>query len=79
MVNGGVPLMLKAIVSKPGLALAFKIAWRKEPGPLSAVEVTMFVSPKAVKAKAPAAMPGHNLPGHQQARRNFATPCIGLN
>jgi hypothetical protein len=37
------PEMLKAIVSAPGLLLASKIAWRKEPAPLSAVFVTVKV------------------------------------
>ena len=35
------PTMLNAIVSGPGFALASRIAWRSEPGPVSAVAVTV--------------------------------------
>ena len=35
------PMMLKAIVSAPGLASASRIAWRRVPAPVSAVEVTV--------------------------------------
>jgi hypothetical protein len=35
------PTMLKAIVSAPGFVLASRIAWRRVPTPLSAVEVTV--------------------------------------
>src|SRR2546426_12810088 len=38
------PLMLNTIVSGPGLALASRIAWRNEPGPLSAVVTTAKVA-----------------------------------
>jgi hypothetical protein len=41
MVGKPAPPMLKAIVFRPGLALESRIAWRSEPGPLSAVFVTV--------------------------------------
>ena len=41
------PAMLNAIVSAPGLALASRIAWRSEPAPASAVDVTVYVAARA--------------------------------
>jgi hypothetical protein len=38
------PVMVKSIVSRPGLALASRIAWRSEPAPESFVFVTVNVA-----------------------------------
>ena len=48
MVKGGEPLIWKAIVSKPGLVLAVKMAWLKEPAPLRLVFITRMVLPQPV-------------------------------
>ena len=55
------PGMLKAIVSKPAVALASRIAWRNEPGPLSSVFVTVKVAAKAPAARIDAATPDRNV------------------
>jgi hypothetical protein len=45
--------MLKAIVSAPGVALASRIAWRREPGPASFVLVTVNVAAETDDAPQP--------------------------
>src|ERR1039457_4229581 len=78
MVNGGVPVIWKVIVSGPGLVLADMSACSNEPGPLKLVVVTTKVSPHALAKKPHAVMTSHNLHGHQPTREHFATT-FGIN
>jgi len=48
-----VPLMVKTMVSSPGVALASDIAWRSDPGPESPVEVTVKVTAWVVATARP--------------------------
>jgi hypothetical protein len=50
--NGGVPGMLKSIVSGPALEFASRIACRREPPPESFVFVTVKVPAETAPAKA---------------------------
>ena len=67
MGNGEAKLMIlvepgiaKVIVSLPGFVLEFKIACRNEPGPLSAIVVTLndgAIGPTEVDASGPSTVP----------------------
>ena len=63
IVKGGMPRMLKAIVSEPGLALASRIACLREPGPLSLVLVTANVAAAASGGAAASIAKRQNAPG----------------
>jgi hypothetical protein len=67
------PVIANAIVSKPGLAFASRIAWRRLPAPESAVVVTVKVA--AVSGAATRAVPTRTSPqtGRAAARRTSQT------
>ena len=53
--------MLNAMVSAPGFALASRMAWRSDPAPASAVDVTVNVAARAAQTTRKAASAAQRL------------------
>jgi hypothetical protein len=76
IVNGGVPLIWKTIELVPEFALAFRMACRNEPAPLSAALVTVKVDAKLDTAKPQTNMTEKNLPCQPWTNENLTAPCL---